>query len=136
MIRSCYYGYDCYNSAWYNWGRWVVLGAVILGAFLIFFLCACITARRRRRMGYRPYYGTGWTLGRTPPGQGSAQYNPGYYNQNYEAQPYYWNNANQPPPSYPQSQSQPYYARGNDVELQPPQAAYAPPKNPPNEQSR
>jgi len=134
MIRSCFYGYNCYNSAWYDWGRWVVLGAIILGAFLIFFLCACITARRRRRMGNQPYYGTGWTLGRTPPGHGAAQYNQSYYSQPSDAQPYYWNNSNHPPPAYPQSES--YYARGNDVELQSPQPAYAPPKNPPNENRR
>jgi hypothetical protein len=29
--------YRC-NSAWYDWGRWVALGIIILGAFLIFFL--------------------------------------------------------------------------------------------------
>ena len=104
----------------------------------------CITARRRRKRGYQPYRGTGWTLGRTPPGHGQATYNnqPQYaqyaQNQNqYQApqQPYY-NNSNNPPPSYYDASAN----RGgnNDVELQSPQPAYGghgsqyqPPKGPP-----
>jgi len=33
--------YDSYgncNSAWDRWARWLVLAAIIIGAFLIFFL--------------------------------------------------------------------------------------------------
>lgn len=83
-------------------------------------------------MGYAPYRGTGWAAGRTPPGHAPAQYNqqPYYANQNYQA----------PPPAYGQSQD--YYGRQNDVELQSPPAAYggnqyqrenvyAPPPGPP-----
>ncbi|KAI7034547.1 hypothetical protein KC352_g47135, partial [Hortaea werneckii] len=50
---------NCYNSAWNSWARWLVLALIIVGAFFIFFLFSCITARRRRRHGYRPYRGTG-----------------------------------------------------------------------------
>jgi hypothetical protein len=78
MARSCnnndYYYDNCY-SAWDSWARWLVLALIILGSLLIFFLFSCITARRRRRMGYAPYRGTGWALGRTPPGHGPATYN-------------------------------------------------------------
>ncbi|KAI7111023.1 hypothetical protein KC352_g36017, partial [Hortaea werneckii] len=47
------------NCAWNSWARWLVLALIIVGAFFIFFLFSCITARRRRRHGYRPYRGTG-----------------------------------------------------------------------------
>jgi hypothetical protein len=103
--------------------------------------CSCITARRRRKAGAKPFYGTGWAA------------RPGQYN----AQPYYNNNNNQdayapPPPQYtpnPNQQSQygpqyganqGYYGQQNGVELQPPQQAYrgdggesgyAPPAGPP-----
>lgn len=60
---SCYDNFgnviDC-NNNWYSWGRWVALAAVIVGFILIFFIFSCITARRRRRRGMQPYYGTGW----------------------------------------------------------------------------
>jgi len=148
--NNCYYdrfnNRVCRNSTWNNWARWLVLGLVIFGAILIFFLFSCVTARRRRKRGYQPYRGTGWTLGRTPPGHGQATYNnqPQYaqyaQNQNqYQApqtqQPYY-NNSNNPPPSYYDASAN----RGgnNDVELQSPQPAYGgqgshyqPPKGPP-----
>ena len=97
-------------------------------AYIVF---SCISARRRRRMGYSPYRGTGWALGRAPPGHGQATYNqqPYYANQ----QPY--QSGPQPPPTYGASQD--YYSRQNDVELQSPPAAYggqnsyAPPPGPP-----
>lgn len=90
-------------------------------------------------MGYQPYRGTGWAVGRTPPGHAPAQqYQPGQP-ETYNAQPYY-NNSNNPPPAYG---SQGYYGqREGDVELQQPPAAYGggyrsgetafePPKGPP-----
>ncbi|KPI36153.1 uncharacterized protein AB675_8900 [Cyphellophora attinorum] len=73
------------NSAWYDWGRWVALAVVILGFIILFFLCSCISARRRRRRGLQPMYGTGWA-GRTPFGHGQAQYNPQYGRQQYPQQ--------------------------------------------------
>lgn len=127
---SCYSG----NSRWGDWGRWVVLAAIIVGAFFLFFACACITARRRRRHGMTPYRGTGWAAGNTPAGHGPAQYNNGgaqpYYNNNYQ-QP---NNA-APPYSGPNQGyyggnqgNQGYFGGGqqNGVELQQPTSTYQP----------
>lgn len=96
---------------------------------------SCITARRRRRAGATPYYGTGWAA---RPGNYNAQ---PYYNQN--------NNYQHPPPQYsanpPQQQgyygaNAGYYGQQNGVELQQPQptytrdggeSGYAPPAGPP-----
>jgi len=135
-----YYGNDCYpcDSAWSDWVRWLVLAIIIIAAFLLFAAFSCITARRRRRIGAQPYRGTGWALGRTPPGHAPATYNA---NPHYQ-QPYY-NNSNNPapPPAYTPAPNQGYY--GHDVELQQPQQAYGsgwrsggepvyePPKGPP-----
>jgi hypothetical protein len=88
--------------------------------------CRCITARRRRKAGRQPYYGTGW-LARN-----------GQYGNN--AQPYYNNGNNnnnqysQPAPPYSQQPQQNYnggyygnqYGQQQGVELQSPQAAYNP----------
>ncbi|GAB7360955.1 hypothetical protein MBLNU230_g0938t1 [Neophaeotheca triangularis] len=148
--RQYYYG-NRNRSSWSNWVRWLVLGLVIAGAILVFFLFSCITARRRRKRGYQPYRGTGWTLGRTPPGHGPATYNasPYYGNQQSHgtthAQPYYNNSNNPPPPAYPgpnNGAAQSYYGN-NDMELQQPNNTYqgynrgnsdysAPPGPPPN----
>ena len=134
--NSCRNGYSnsyggCY-TAWDTWARWVVFGLIIVGALVIFFLFSCISARRRRKMGYSPYRGTGWAIGRTPPGHAPATYNqqPYYANQQQPYQP--------PPPAYGASND--YYGGRNDVELQsPPQAygsynrdnVYSPPPGPP-----
>ncbi|KXT03165.1 hypothetical protein AC579_4968 [Pseudocercospora musae] len=133
----------CYNSAWDNWARWLVLALIIVAAFLLFFTFSCISARRRRKMGYAPYRGTGWAAGR----HGPVQYNqqPHYGNQ----QPYYNNSNNPAPPAYAPPPNQGYYGgqnnsyhRANDVELQQPAntygggyrgeaGVYEPPKGPP-----
>jgi hypothetical protein len=162
MVR-CYYqnGYRrCYRSAWDNWVRWVVLAVVVIGFLLLFFICryvqlpshyhislylhntSCLTARRRRKAGRQPFYGTGWAA-RPMPG-----------NNTNTAAPYYNNNQNygqQPAPPYSPSQAnsnagyygggganQGYYNNGqqNGVEMQPPQptyggAQYQPPAGPP-----
>lgn len=78
----------------------------------------CITARRRRRRGYQPYFGTSWAA------------RPGQYGQQNYNQPYY-NNSNNPAPPPAYGASNDYYAQRNDVELQSPQPAYQPPKGPP-----
>jgi hypothetical protein len=95
---------------------------------------SCLTARRRRKAGRQPFYGTGWAA---RPGNNTAQ---PYYNNN--------NNYNQPAPPYssePQGANQGYYGGGanhygqqqNGVELQQPQPAYGgqntyqPPPGPP-----
>ncbi|KAF1979510.1 hypothetical protein BU23DRAFT_445899 [Bimuria novae-zelandiae CBS 107.79] len=119
--------YYC-RSAWNDWVRWVVLAVIVVGFFLIFVLCSCLTARRRRKAGRQPFYGTGWAA------------RPGFGN---TAQPHYNNHYNQPPP--PQYTPQPQhgeagsyygsnqgyygnnaspYGQANGVELQQPPAAY------------
>lgn len=115
----------CDGSAWDDWVRWVVLAVIIIGFFLLFLLCSCFTARRRRRAGRQPFYGTGWAGGRVPPGHNAATYN---------AQPYYNNDNNQAAPPYTPApnnnyyggQNQGYYGQQNGVELQSPQPAHTP----------
>ncbi|KAH7119155.1 chitin synthesis regulation, resistance to congo red-domain-containing protein [Dendryphion nanum] len=121
---ECWIGNDgrryCNRSAWNDWVRWVVLAVIVIGFFLLFVLCSCITARRRRKLGRQPYYGTGW-----------ASRN----NQQHNAQPYYNNQYNQPAPPYsaqPQggyysnnnTYGQPQYGQQNGIDLQSPQPAY------------
>ncbi|MCJ1328084.1 hypothetical protein MMC10_004759 [Thelotrema lepadinum] len=99
-----YYDYsgNCYYSGWNAYGRWVLLAVIVIGAFLLFLIFSCITARRRRRLGRNPYPLTGWA-NRPPPGQGPA-YNgqQPYYNQSqgYNQQQGY----SAPPPAYGQQQ--------------------------------
>jgi len=56
------YGYNNYygNSRWGNWGRWVLLAVIIAVALIAFFLVSCLNARRRRKQGVTPMYGTSW----------------------------------------------------------------------------
>ncbi|KAF1916350.1 chitin synthesis regulation, resistance to congo red-domain-containing protein [Ampelomyces quisqualis] len=138
---QCYYqnGYRrCYRSAWDNWVRWVVLAVVVIGFLLLFVLCSCLTARRRRKAGRQPFYGTGWAARPANANNTAAP----YYNNNQYSQPappyqaetgdankgyYTGNGANQ---SYYTGQQQ------NGVELQQPQPAYGgaqyqPPPGPP-----
>ncbi|KAK4613835.1 hypothetical protein CLAFUW4_09226 [Fulvia fulva] len=116
----------CDNDTWNDWARWVVLAAIIIVAFLLFFSFSCVSARRRRRFGAQPYRGTGWALGRTPAGHNAPTYNSQPYyaqhaNQYQQPQPYY-NNSHNPPPYTPPPNNG-YYGQ-NDVELQQPQQAY------------
>ncbi|KAJ9605272.1 hypothetical protein H2200_009929 [Cladophialophora chaetospira] len=121
---------------YYGSNIWVALGIIIFGAILIFFLFSCFSARRRRKLGRNPYYGTGWA-GR--PVHGQAQYNPGYQATQQQTGTY------QAPPAYGQEQGG-YYGQNQgyfggrqterDVEMQPPQQVYggdnfAPPAGPP-----
>ncbi|KAI9720593.1 MAG: hypothetical protein M1812_002773 [Candelaria pacifica] len=143
--RYCDYYGNCdgygngYYSSWDSWGRWVVLAAILVGFFLLFVLCSCITSRRRRRNGLTPYRGTGWAAGKTPPGHAPATYTgapqPGYGGEQYNqaAPPMY-----SPPPAnngyygnnnagYGANQS--YFGGGQQqtgIELQQPQHAYQP----------
>lgn len=128
---------ECFYSGWNAFGRWVLLAAIVIGAFLLFLIFSCITARRRRRTGAQPYRFTRWAGG-APPGHGQAMYSggPQQGNQNY----------NNNPPTYGQSQggyqgaNQGYYGgQQNGVELQQPvnsypregENVYAPPGGPP-----
>ncbi|EEP76219.1 predicted protein [Uncinocarpus reesii 1704] len=118
--------YHC--SVWSDWGRWVFLAILIAGAFLLFFLFACISARRRRRRGMRPFMGTGWVANMAPYGKPGTHPPPPQY-QHYPPPPQYTPaggpyypgpgyNAN-PPPNQGQTSHQ-----QTGVELQPPQNAY------------
>jgi hypothetical protein len=121
-IRRCdAFGNNCVrytSNTWDDWVRWVVL-AVIIGLFLLtFFFCSCVTARRRRRMGQSPLYGTGWAA----------------RNQNYNqnTQPYYGHGNQYPPPppeystSVPNGHQQYYGGQQSGIELQAPSNVYAP----------
>ncbi|KAF2436097.1 hypothetical protein EJ08DRAFT_667479 [Tothia fuscella] len=106
--------FGCYQySTWDNWVRWVVLTVIIILFVLTFFFCSCVTARRRRRAGQSPYYGTGWAARNT----------------HTNTQPYYNNQYAPPPPVYspnvPNGHQQ-YYGQQSGIELQQPQHTYAP----------
>ncbi|QKX59340.1 uncharacterized protein TRUGW13939_06474 [Talaromyces rugulosus] len=126
--RYVCYDYNC-NSSWYSWGRWVAFAVIVGAAFIIFLLFACLSARRRRARGRRPFYGTSW-MAPPPYQQGNYQYAPAppQYQTQDPNQGYY-----APPPE------QGYYAtQQNGIELQQPQHAYgagdhvyAPPAGPP-----
>ncbi|MCJ1344502.1 hypothetical protein MMC31_002705 [Peltigera leucophlebia] len=94
----------CHRSNWDSYGRWIVLVGVIIFGIFIFFIFACITARRRRAAGSVPYRGTGWAGGRPHAGQ----------------------------PQYDASQPQPYYA-GNQYPQSPPPNVAPPVYVPPNQ---
>lgn len=109
----------------------VVLGALVVGAFLIFLIFSCITARRRRRQGQQPWRGTGWAAGAPPPGHGPARYTgapPQQYNGNTAAAPPYSPPANQGyyGQGYNSGTNQGYFGgQQQGVELQQPENAYA-----------
>lgn len=132
LPRYCRYGSDVYgncyrrNSTWNNWGRWVALVVIIFVVLLLAIGCSCINARRRRKQGLNPRYGTGWLGGK-----------PGVYNN----QPQYYNNAQQggpaappysPPPQNYQNtgntfnSNEGYYGQQSGIELQQPNNIYQP----------
>ncbi|KAI1913281.1 hypothetical protein LOZ53_001078 [Ophidiomyces ophidiicola] len=142
--RRCYYidGRRYCTSVWEDWARWVFLAIIIAGGFLIFFLFACVSARRRRNRGMQPFMGTGWAanLGKPgqqapPPPQYQYQYPPPpQYTPAGEAGGYYGynnNNMNGPPPAGATSNQQ------TGIELQQPpnayrgETVYGPPAGPP-----
>jgi len=138
--RQYGHGYNCdiygncyYRSAWDRWGRWVCLACIIIFVVLVAFIFSCINARRRRRRGLPPRYGTGFLAGKPPVGHNGPQYNSGYYQAN--TGPY------QGPPAPPYSppvnnqytgntfnSNEGYYGQHSGIELQQPQSSYAPPR--------
>ena len=104
-LENGYYVGDC-NSPWGSWIRWVVLALIIAFFILLFLSCACLSARRRRRTGLQPYYGTGWTQRQWP-----------YYG----SQPYY----PQPVPPYAARPNPPPYQE-TGIELSQPEGSYQP----------
>jgi len=149
---SGYYrsGTYCYpNSAWYFWGRWVFAGVVIVVVIGILVLLGCINARRRRRRGVAPMYGTGWLGGKQNTGapyapQGGYQYGPPppQYSQNAVPNQYTGNTYNSNDGYYGQQQQYSYGPQQNDgIQLQQPANTYSrggdngyepPPGPPPN----
>jgi len=115
------------NTRWHDWGRWVFLAFVIIGFFLLFAMCTVFSARRRRRTGTAPFFGTAWLA----PKQ-SAQ--PGYCAGPPGPAGYY-------PPPPPQGQGEyyaspapPYTANAPPTSAPPPpqeNGYYAPPPGPP-----
>lgn len=101
-------------------------------------ITSCLTARRRRKAGRQPFYGTGWAA---RPGNGANTAQPYYANgqNNYAAPapPYSPPNNNANEGYYGGGANQGYYNNGqqNGVELQSPQptygGGYAPPPGPP-----
>lgn len=68
-----------------------MLGLVLFVVLMAFIIFSCVSARRRRKMGFAPYRGTGWAGGRNNNAQ--PQYN--------NSQPYYNNTSQQQPaPAY------------------------------------
>jgi Chitin synthesis regulation, resistance to Congo red len=122
--------YPCNGySSWDYWGRWVFLGVAIFLIFLVCISISCLSARRRRRMGRQPYYGTGWAANHGPwAGNYPPQNNPNTY---YAHQ--------QPAPPYeqqsPYREQPPYREQQSGIELSPPANTYggdyAPPYGPP-----
>jgi len=118
--------YRC-NSTWESWARWLLLGLVIL---VVFFLClsiSCVSARRRRRAGRQPFYGTGWVPGNNNQQRHGQQQGWAGNNQQYGGgQQYAYT---QPAPPY----QQPPYRENQQsgIELQRPNETYAPPSGPP-----
>ncbi|KAI4216825.1 MAG: hypothetical protein LQ351_000774 [Letrouitia transgressa] len=137
-----YYGGDgyCYRnrSNWDRFGRWILVGIIIVGALFIALAFACITARRRRRRGLQPYRGTGWAAGGAPPGQAPAQWTGNQYNPNQPGPPnygpppnqgYYGNN--QPNQGYYGGQQSGVAAPNNVYQPQGGDQVYSPPSGPP-----
>jgi len=131
------YNYDCGNSAWGSYGRWILLGCVIVGAFLLFLAFSCLTARRRRRQGQPPLRGTGWA-GNMYGGGGNQPYGGGaggtqYGNNQYGNNQYGQNNVQSPPvysppkTQYNGTENQGYFGgQQSGIELQAPGNSYQP----------
>ncbi|KAJ8098005.1 hypothetical protein POJ06DRAFT_26715 [Lipomyces tetrasporus] len=144
QFYGCQYYGTC--SGWYYWGRWILLGVIIVIALLLFWLFICMRNRRRSKSGLPPAYGTQWmgfgsgwrNQGPAPvqsqntgpgayyagayPQQGTSA-PPAYaYNENYQQQP------QQPGTMQQGSYNSPYQQRsGEAYEMQ----NYPPPTSPP-----
>jgi len=132
------YNYDCGYSAWGSYGRWILLGCVVVGAFLLFLAFSCLTARRRRRQGLSPYRGTGWAGNMYGGGYNNQPYGGNQYGNNqYGNNQYGANNDTQSPPVYSPPPKNQYPAQGganqgyfggqqSGIELQAPGNSYQP----------
>ncbi|PFH55514.1 hypothetical protein XA68_18128 [Ophiocordyceps unilateralis] len=144
---ECINGVCRRRNRWFDWGRWAFLGLILIGFLIVFFLFACI-ARRRRRRGAQPMYGTGWMAPNGKYGGQDGNYN-GQPQQGY-GQPGF---APPPPPAYGQPQypqptgttgtnfhpndgyygdaSQQYGVQHPPTAYQPNSGPYSPPPGPP-----
>ncbi|RDA87353.1 hypothetical protein CP532_2638 [Ophiocordyceps camponoti-leonardi (nom. inval.)] len=99
---ECINGVCRRRSRWFDWGRWAFLGILLIGFLIVCFLFACI-ARRRRRRGAQPMYGTGWMA---PPGKYGGAPDGNMNNMNNMNNGYYGPQSYGPPaygqPQYPQ----------------------------------
>jgi len=121
---------NCYSTTWDSWGRWAATALIIVFFISIFCLCACVSARRRRRFGRTPMYGTGFFAGPQPqqeqPYYPPQQNNPNTYYAYQEPVP-----TTAPPPPYGGYGSGLGYSREQQqtgIELESPAGIYAPPK--------
>lgn len=133
--------YGC-NSNWDRWGRWVALVVIVFVVLLLAFGCSCMNARRRRKRGVSPRYGTGWLGGKYGGGNNQQTYynnqQPGY---GQAAPPYEAPNQEYQNTGNTFNSNEGYYGQQSGVELQQPQhsyqpqrggeAVYAPPQGPP-----
>ncbi|KAK9325323.1 hypothetical protein V1517DRAFT_350631 [Lipomyces orientalis] len=142
-----YYGCQYYGTC-SGWGRWILLGVIIVIVLLLFWLFVCMRNRRRSKAGLPPAYGTQWMgygsgwrnqsqLPVQPQTTGPGAYYAGAYpQQGTTAPPAYTYNQNyqqQPPPAQPDTMQQGYYnspyqqRSGDAYEMQ----DYPPPTSPP-----
>lgn len=85
VLCSQYGGSYCYSS-WYIWGRWILVGVILLVFGLGMFLYICVRSRRRVRGGQKPLPYTAWMVpnGNQQPQQ-QGNFNNQGYNPNYNA---------------------------------------------------
>jgi hypothetical protein len=127
-----------------RYGRWALLGVILAIALVAFFLVSCLNARRRKKAGNTPYYGTQWlapnvsnslchlaqivltssqSYGQAQQQQQQTQYYPPQNTHN--------DNAQYAPPAYPAPNGNAdYYGNNttsnNQYEMQQPAATYQP----------
>jgi hypothetical protein len=115
---------NCYYSSWDTWGRWVALACIIVFVLFVAVLFSCINARRRRRQGLPPRYGTGWTASKWGTRQ-QPYYSNQLYNRGAPAPPYSPPVQNQQYTGNTLNSNEGYYGQQSGVELQPPKNTYA-----------
>lgn len=126
------YGYRN-TSPWNRYGRWALLGVLLAVGLVAFFLISCLNARRRKKAGNKPFYGTQWLA---PNSYGQQQQQQQAQTQYYPPQNTHNDNAQYAPPAYPPTNgpapngNADYYGNNthnnNQYEMQQPAATYQP----------